>query len=366
MGDCLVPAPMSKATLIVPTYKERENIAPLVERIHAALHDYDYRVLFVDDDSNDGTVELVASLSKKYPIDILVRRDKRGLASAVVDGIEQAGGETIVVMDADLQHPPEVLTELLKGIDQGADMVIASRYVAGGGCEGWGRARRINSKGAIFIAHLLLPRTRQVKDPVSGFFAFKKQAIGGAELKPAGYKIVLEVLMQGRFQSVAEVPFNFQLRRRGKSKLSARQQVEYLRHIFSLMRRSGELLRFLKFCAVGASGIIVNEGLLWLLTELGGLVYTVSSVISIEASIVSNFMLNDIFTFRDRRVPGGRSRAARLLRFNVVSLVGLAINLGVLWLLTNIFGVYYLLSNLVGIALAFLWNYFLNTWWTWR
>lgn len=357
---------MNKVTLIIPTYHERDNITPLVERIHAALHGDDYRVLLVDDDSNDGTAELVSVLAKQYPVDVFVRKNQRGLASAVVDGLRQATGDTIVVMDADLQHPPEVLPDLLKKLDSGADMVIASRYVPGGGCEGWGLARRINSKGAIFLAHLLLPTTRRIKDPMSGYFAFKKEGIAGADLKPIGYKIVLEILLMGKFKSVAEVPYTFVTRRRGQSKLNVRQQIEYLHHMYRLMQRSGELLRFLKFGLVGASGIVVNEGLLWLLTELGGLVYLLSSAISIEASIVSNFLLNDFFTFRDRRSPGTQARAKRLGKFNIVSLAGLAVNLGMLWLLTEVFGVYYLLSNLAGIGLAFLWNYGLNTWWTWR
>ncbi len=182
--------------LIIPTYKERDNIAPLVARIDSALHRRDYRILLVDDDSNDGTAELVGTLSLKYPIDILVRKDKRGLASAVVDGLAKVTGETVVVMDADLQHPPEVLSDLLKKMDDGADIAIASRYVPGGGCQGWGLARRINSKAAIFIAHLLLPSTRRIKDPMSGFFAFRRRAIAGADLKPIGYKVMLEMLVQ--------------------------------------------------------------------------------------------------------------------------------------------------------------------------
>lgn len=356
---------MTRATIIIPTYHERDNIAPLLERIHAAVKGHDYRVLFVDDDSQDGTSELVAELSRKYPVDIMVRKDKRGLASAVVDGITQAQGETLVVMDADLQHPPEVLPALLKKVDEGFDMAIGSRYVPGGGCEGWGRLRRMISKGAIFIAHLLLPQTRKIKDPLSGLFAFKKKAIEGVDLRPLGYKIILEVLIEGRMKSVAEVPFKFVTRERGQSKLSAKQQVEFLKHTFSLMRRSGELARFVKFGLVGGSGIIVNEGLLWALTEFVGLPYTISSPIAVEASIISNFMLNDVFTFRDRRDRAG-SGLIRFLKFNSVSLGGLVINVGTLWLLTTFLGVHYLVSNLAGIFLAFLWNFLLNSWWTWK
>ncbi len=353
-------------TLIIPAYKERDNIAPLVERIHQALPNYSYRILFVDDDSGDGTVELVAALSAKYPVDILVRKNKRGLASAVVDGLKQATGEVVVVMDADLQHPPEILPDLLKKIDDGADMAIASRYVPGGSCQGWGLARRINSKGAIFLAHLLLPPTRRIKDPMAGFFAFVRQAIAGAELKPAGYKIILEIMVQGKFQNVAEVPYTFRTRSRGHSKLNARQQIEYLRHIYSLMGRSGELIRFVKFCLVGASGVGVDLGLTKLLTEFVGLFYVLSGAIATECAIISNFTLNDYITFRDRRSKGAKAFLYRLVQFNVVSLAGLGITQGVLWLLTSFFGVYYLVSKLCGIAVAMVWNYLANRWWTWR
>lgn len=132
------------------------------------------------------------------------------------------------------------------------------------------------------------------------------------------------------------------------------------------MQRKGELRRFFKFCVVGLSGVLVNMGLLWLLTEFAGFPYLISAGFSIESSIISNFVLNDYFTFADRRSPKAKSFLNRLLKFNLVSLAGLAINIGVLWLLTEVFGVYYLLSNLCGIAVATLWNYLINTWWTWR
>jgi dolichol-phosphate mannosyltransferase len=353
-------------SLIIPTYNERDNIIPLVERLHRALSRHSYEIVFIDDNSADGTAELAGSLSGKYPVKVVVRKNKRGLASAVVDGLSQVSGEVIAVMDADLQHPPEVITDLLNEIENGADIVVASRYVEGGGCQGWSLSRRLISKGAIFLAHLLLPATRRVSDPMSGFFMFNKGVVQDAELKPTGYKILLEILMLGKFQNVAEVPYTFITRERGKSKLNARQQVDYLKHIFSLMKRTGELARFIKFCLVGASGVGVNMGLLWLLTEVGGLFYLLSAAISIETSIITNFLLNNYFTFADRRRPGIKSLLQLLLKFNLVSLAGLGINLGILWLLTEALGIFYLLSNLVGIAAATLWNYLVNNWWTWR
>lgn len=314
---------MSKAiSLIIPTYNEHDNIRPLIQRIDHALSNYDYEIVFVDDSSRDGTAELITALSPKYPVNVVVRIGKKGLASAVVDGVKQARGETIGVMDADLQHPPEVIPALLKEINDGADIAIASRYIKGGACQGWGLARRIISKGAISLAHLLLPSTRRITDPVSGFFAFNRQVIAKADLRPIGYKILLEVLVQGEYHRIAEVPYTFGARGEGKSKLSARQQIDYLKHIYSLMRRTGEVLRFIKFCMVGLSGVLVNMGLLWLLTELAGLIYLFSAAISIESSIISNFILNNIFTFHDRRSPGVKSTLKRLLKFNLVSLAG--------------------------------------------
>ena len=358
---------MSKAvSIIIPTYNERDNVAPLIKRIDRALSNYSYEIVFIDDNSSDGTAKFVTSLSSKYPVKVVSRQDKRGLASAVVDGLRHVAGQVIVVMDADLQHPPELIPELLRRIEDGADMAIASRYAKGGGCHGWGLTRRIISKVALVFAHLLLPSTRQIRDPLAGFFTFRRQVVARARLRPIGYKILLEILVEGEFQDVAEVPYSFNIRSGGKSKLNARQQIDYLKHVYSLMKRKGEMVRFLKFCAVGISGIFVNMGLLWALTELVGFPYLVSAAFGIELSIISNFVLNDYFTFSDRRLPRVKSFLNRLLKFNLVSLAGLGVNIGVLSLLTEVFGVYYLLSNLCGIATATLWNYLLNTWWTWK
>ena len=134
-----------KVSLIIPTYNERDNIQPLVEQVDSALAGYDYELVFIDDNSRDGTAEAIRTLAQKYPARVIVRTDKKGLASAVVDGIGFASGDVIGVMDADLQHPPDLIPSLVQAIKDGADLAIASRYVKGGSCEGWSTTRRIIS-----------------------------------------------------------------------------------------------------------------------------------------------------------------------------------------------------------------------------
>jgi dolichol-phosphate mannosyltransferase len=355
-----------KISLIIPTYNEKDNIAPLLERVAKALSGCDYEVLVVDDNSRDGTIEAAQALASRYPVKVLVRQNERGLATAVVHGLKSAAGDVIGVMDADQQHPPEVIPALIKAIRDGADMAIASRYIEGGGCPNWGLSRKIISRVALVISHLLLPSTRVVKDPLSGFFMFRRQGVAPEKLKPVGYKISLEVMLTGNFQRVVEVPYIFEDRSAGKSKLNPGQQLDYLRHLFSLMARTGELGMMLKFMAVGLSGVVVNEGVYWILTRFGGLAAYdwLAVIIGIEVSIITNFILNDTFTFARRR--RGKSFIGRLLKFNLICLAGAAIQWGLFMLFTRVFGVYDLLSNFIGIVVAFLWNYFINRNWTWR
>lgn len=353
-------------SLIIPTYNEKDNIAPLVERIHQALADYTYEIVLVDDNSQDGTIEIASGLAPRYPVKVVVRRDERGLATAVVHGLKHATGNIIGVMDADLQHPPEVLPDLIKAVEGGADMAIASRYIKGGGCPNWGLSRKIISKVALMVSHLLLPGTRQVKDPLAGFFMFRRENINIDRLKPIGYKISLEIMLTGNFHRIVEVPYIFEDRSAGKSKLRPQQQIDYLKHLLSLMARTGELEMFIKFVAVGISGVVVNEGLYWLLTRFGGLAaYDYwAVVIGIEVSIITNFLLNDTFTFAKRRT--GKSFPGRLSKFNLICLAGAGIQWGLFMLFTRVFGVYDLLSNFIGIVVGFLWNYFVNRNWTWK
>ena len=356
-------------SIIIPTYNEKDNVLPLIEKLHSVLSGYNYEVVFVDDNSRDGTIALVESLSKKYPVKIIVRKDVKGLATAVVEGFKHAAGQLFVVMDADLQHPPELIPNLLQALEAGADIAIASRYVAGGGMQNWSTTRKIISKGAIILSHILLPASRAVKDITSGFFAVKREVVESAQLKPTGWKILLEILYMGKYQKVVEVPFIFALRTKGTSKLNSRQQIEYLKHIWSLMRRKSEHWRFAKFIAVGLSGVVVNLGIYWLLTRFGGLssgyLDILFSAIAVELSIISNFTLNDFFTFHDRRKRGGNF-PFRLLKFNIISLVAVGIQLGSLWLFHHVIGINDIIAQGIGIIIGFIWNYIANSLWTWK
>jgi dolichol-phosphate mannosyltransferase len=359
-------SPYPELSLVVPTYNERENITLLLERIHKSLSDYNYELIVVDDNSPDGTSELARSLASKYPLQVIVRTNERGLASAVVAGFKQARGEILGVIDADLQHPPEFIPALIKAVRDGADVAIASRYIKGGGIEGWTFKRKIISKGAKIPANILLTSARKIKDPLSGFFLFRKRVIDGAVLSPTGYKILLEVLVRGKANRVVEVPYTFKERERGKSNLTAKEQINYLSHLSRLAWEEGGVRRFIKFCIVGASGFGVNVGLLALFVEIAGMHKVWAQIPSYQISILTNFAFNEFWTFSDRRTPGLRSFLMRAIKFNLVSQVGWGINLGVYYLALNVAGIYYIVSQIIAIAVATMWNFLSNVIWTWR
>jgi glycosyltransferase involved in cell wall biosynthesis len=227
-------------TIILPTYNEADTIGLVLDRLASALASMPYELIVVDD-STDGTHHRVAEITRGAPhIRLIHRQGRRGLASAVVDGIAAASGDVICVLDADLQHPPEVLPRLVETLERAhADLVVASRYVAGGRYEAFTRSRRLASTGATVLARLLFPRVRPVSDPLSGFFAFRRGVTDGVALRPLGYKILLEVLVRGRLTVVAEVPYRFDARAAGESKLALRQHWEYLRHLCRLLPAGG-------------------------------------------------------------------------------------------------------------------------------
>lgn len=229
----------SRLSIIIPTYNEAENITELVERISYSLSNMRFEMIIVDDGSPDGTANIAEALNRKYGnIKVLKRPCKLGLASAVKDGLTKAESEIIAVIDADLQHPPELLPKMYEKIREGHDLVIASRYVEGGMLGKWSLWRKLISKGATILVHLFFSKTRRVKDPLSGYFMFKKKVIEGVRLDLTGFKILLEVLVKGKYDSAAEVPYTFMFRKKGKSKLSLKEMISYILLLLKMKLRA--------------------------------------------------------------------------------------------------------------------------------
>nr|WP_206204832.1 glycosyltransferase family 2 protein [Thermococcus sp. MV11] len=333
----------------------------LFERISGALKGYDYEIIIVDDDSPDRTWELAERLAERFPVRVIHRTNEKGLSSAVLRGFAEAEGDVFVVMDADLQHPPEVIPALLKAIEEGADIAIASRYVPGGGVRNWYWYRKLISKGAIMIGRLALPKIRDIKDPVSGFFALRREVVEGAELNPIGFKILMEILIKGKYKEVKEVPFTFGLRHAGESKLGTKTMVNYLKHVYRLMRWEGELDRLVKFTLVGLSGVVVNEGFLWAFVNFLGWDKILANIPATELAILNNFTWNDLWTFRDlKRKPLWE----RLVTFHAAALTGAVVQLAIYTGLVHL-GLHYLIANLIGIVVSFFVRFLLNRHVTW-
>lgn len=224
---------MTGVSIVVPTYREAESLPHLIDRIGRvrASSGLDVELLVVDDDSRDGTVELVASRGEPW-LRLAVRKESRGLAQAVVEGLRAATREFLVVMDGDLSHPPERIPALIDALRGGLEFAVGSRYVAGGATDdGWGLLRRLQNRVAATLAR---PFT-SIRDPMSGFFALHRATFERADpLDPVGYKIALELIVKCRCERVGEVPIHFESRRYGESKLTVRERIRYLEHLLRL------------------------------------------------------------------------------------------------------------------------------------
>jgi len=231
-GSEMSPDREEIVSIVIPTYNESRNIETLLRRLDRSLKTIPYEAIIVDDNSPDGTAHRAERLSPQLPVKVMMRSGKLGLASAVLAGLGAARGDVLGFMDADLSHPPEILPELLAAIrDQGADIAVASRLVKGGGVsDGWPQHRKLNS----YVATLLARPLTRVKDSMSGCFMFKREVIECIDLVPRGYKIGLEILVKGKYQDVVEVPFLFDNRANGASKLTLGVQMEYLVQVLHL------------------------------------------------------------------------------------------------------------------------------------
>jgi len=379
-----LPSPSLTFSLVVPTYNEGGNVEKLITILSGLLDaalPQDYELILVDDDSPDRTWELAQALLPQYPqLQVIRRQGERGLSSAVIRGWQQAQGRILGVIDGDLQHPPEVLLQLVGQIQQGADVAVASRHVEGGGVSDWSLVRRMLSRGAQVLGLLLLPRViGRVSDPMSGYFVVVRSAIAATPLQPLGYKILIEVLGRGAIGTVAEVPYVFQEREAGDSKVTRQQYWDYLHHLLRLRLTTGRLRwvkqkirfplrRFLQFGLVGASGLVVDMGLLYVLFDGLGLGLTRSAVVAAELAIVNNFFWNDRWTFADRSRQQRRRRQTikRFLKFNLICGLGLLLKVGLLNLFFNGLGWNAYGANLLAIVLVTVWNFGLSLSLGWR
>lgn len=236
-----------RVSLVIPTYNERENIEPLIKRVCGVLNEtgLPYEIIVVDDDSPDRTWQAAQTLVGEYPCLRLVRRiNERGLARAVVRGWREARGDLLAVMDGDLQHPPETLALLIKAVQDDVDIAVASRNVRGGGVSRWNPLRRGISWLATLAAAWTFPATlAAVRDPMSGYFALRRSVIEGRSLQPEGYKILLEVLVRGRYRRVTEIPYIFVERKRGGSKMGPRQYLQFITQLARLSREASKTAR---------------------------------------------------------------------------------------------------------------------------
>lgn len=313
---------LPSVTVIVPTFNERDNVAELVARTATALAGVTAEILFVDDGS-DGTIDEIARVGASAGLPVRgIHRDRNtgGLGGAVALGLAEASHEVCIVMDGDLQHPPELLPAMLtRFAEGGADVVAASRYIGGGDSAGLGTALRFTvSKAATAVTKaMFLRRLWRSTDPMTGFFLIDRSRIDLDELKPQGFKILLEILVRAgerRELRIAEVPMEFGARRHGDSKASLRQGATFLAHLARL--RFGRMGRF---ALIGGIGAIANIGIMWALTHLG-VGYVLAAVVGAAVTIVGNFVLQELFVFRDDRADAGRLwvRFAASVSFNSV------------------------------------------------
>lgn len=311
-------------SVVVPTRNEAANVGPLVDRLLGVLAGVDAELCFVDD-SDDETPALLDRLMADRPgrVRCLFRSgpDRAGgLSTAVVAGLRMAAGRYVCVMDADLQHPPETIRDMLAEAQRGADLVVASRYVAGGsvgGLDGW--TRRAVSRGATRVARLLFGEARQTADPLSGFFLCRRALLDGIEFRPVGFKILLELLVCVPGIEVRDVPLRFQPRSAGDSKASMKQGLLYLRHLRSLFFDVRGSARLWKFALVGLSGMAVFLPLLWLLTVYAGMRPLAAFVPAFVLSVAWNTTLNRVWTFADQRRRAAGEGPWRYLRGTALS-----------------------------------------------
>ena len=347
-------------SIVVPTKNELGNVAALIERLETVLPTVAMEIIFVDA-STDGTADFIEERAPFCEREIVLLRQtpdrgRSGLGAAVIQGLRAARGSWACVMDADLQHPPELVAALLEEAESHElDLVVASRY-CGEGSTGFGWARAMASRSTTSAARMLFPRRlRNVSDPMSGFFLVRREAVDPEALRPRGFKILLDLLIRTPELRTGEVSFTFGERHAGRSKATIREGLRYL----SLLAR----LRFARFGIVGASGLVVNTVLLAFFTDVVGLFYVVSAVFATQGSTLWNFCLTERWVFSDR--DHRRGFGTRMGLFFLMNNAALAVRGPLLVLLTSGLGIHYVVSNVLSLLVLTLVRFGIADTWIW-
>ncbi len=355
----------AELTIVVPTFNERDNVELLIARLDAALRGIEWEVLYVDDDSPDGTAAKVRELAQTDPrIRCLQRIGRRGLSTAVIEGMLASSAPYLAVIDADLQHDESLLPQMLAAIKaEDLDVIIGSRHVAGGGVGDWDRRRVTISGFAARLARLII--AAELTDPMSGFFMVSRPAFERAvrRLSGQGFKILLDLFASTpvayRFK---EIPYVFSQRQHGESKLDSLAIWEYLMLLLDKLFGRYVPVRFVSFAAIGGSGVVVH--FLTLYFALKAVEFPIAQALATVVAMTSNFVLNNMLTYRDRRLVGRRFLTG-LGSFYTVCSLGAVANVGIA---SAAFAHHYTwwLSGLAGAAVGVVWNYAVSSVFTWH
>lgn len=363
-----VPQRALQLSVIIPTFNERDNVTVLFRRLEATLRDVAWEVVFVDDNSPDGTWEVVRDLAAgDSRVRCLRRIGRRGLSGACIEGILASSAPVVAVMDADLQHDETQLPRMLKLVeDRGAELVVGSRYVEGGSAGGLADKRRVGfSMAATLMAKKLLGVA--IADPMSGFFMIRRDRF--EELAPSlsvqGFKILLDIVAtaHGRLRTV-EVPFVFGARQHGESKLDSMVALDFFGLVLAKLTHDAVSLRFLLFALVGGFGLLVHMATLDLVLMAGARSFATAQTAAAVVAMTSNFLLNNALTYRDQRLKG-LALLRGLFVFYVVCAVGLLANVGVAFSIYDQ-GQNWWIAGVSGALMGVVWNYAVSSLFVWR
>lgn len=363
------PVPGPELAVVVPTFNERDNVPRIVELLGEALTGLRYEVIFVDDNSPDGTADTVSELAQGDGQLRCIRRiGRRGLSTAIIEGILATTAPVAAVIDGDLQHDETRLKAMLQTMrDEDADVVVGSRYVGGGSTGDWDETRIAMSKLATRIAAALTGVT--LTDPMSGFFMVRTDTFRehAGDLSGAGYKTLLDLLAtRGAAFEVREIPYEFRSRQAGESKLDTRVLLDFMELLIAKTVGRYVPTRFVMFSMVGGLGVLVHMSIVTVLFGTAGVGFGLAQGIATLCAMVANFFVNNVLTYRDRRITGWRLIPG-LLSFCAVSAVGAVANVGVaIYIFDAMSGQAWVLPALAGIVVGAAWNYAASALYTWK